>query len=57
MNEVRITRFEELHNSLSKYKKDSRWLFRGQADISWKLIPKAGRAPYNKCSDKDFFMG
>ncbi|GAA0668253.1 FRG domain-containing protein [Rheinheimera tangshanensis] len=28
------------------------WFYRGQADVSWKLVPKAFRAPY----EKDFYF-
>lgn len=56
MKEIRIKKFEELHSALNKYKKNNLWIFRGQADANWKLIPKAGRAPYNSCKDQDFFL-
>jgi hypothetical protein len=39
-----VASFHELHRKLSRYGKD--WIFRGHADVSWELIPKAGRAPY-----------
>lgn len=55
MRETKANNFLELHNALSKYKRNNQWLFRGQADIAWKLLPKAGREFYNECSDKDFF--
>ena len=39
-----VTQFRELHTRLSRYGKD--WIFRGHADVSWELIPKAGREIY-----------
>ena len=39
-----VTSFAELHARLSTYDKD--WIFRGQADARWELLPKAGRRPY-----------
>jgi hypothetical protein len=36
--------FAKLHESLSKLRDG--WIFRGHADATWKLVPKAGRAPY-----------
>lgn len=55
MNELRITNFEELHEALSKYRKNNIWIFRGQGDSTWDLIPKAGRYPYRDSNDKSFF--
>ncbi|EDS78316.1 FRG domain family [Clostridium botulinum C str. Eklund] len=55
MIEVRIENFQQLHNALLKYKNDDKWIFRGQGKASWKLVPKAGRMPYNKANDEKFF--
>jgi hypothetical protein len=40
-----VTSFGALHNRLSSYREG--WIFRGHADASWKLVPKAGRKPYS----------
>ena len=33
------------------------WIFRGQADQSYRLVPKAGRAPFQGMNDLDLFDG
>jgi hypothetical protein len=53
--ETRVHNFKELHTCLSRYRKNNVWIFRGQADPSWKLIPKAGRSPFNASDDNFFF--
>jgi FRG domain len=40
-----VASFRDLHTRLSRYQ-GTDWIFRGHADISWELIPKAGRDPY-----------
>lgn len=55
MEQVRVRSFSELHEALSKYRKDNRWVFRGHGDVSWELIPKAGRKPYSEKNDLDYF--
>ncbi|CAH7402268.1 FRG domain-containing protein [Vibrio chagasii] len=55
MEQVRVKSFSELHEALSKYRKDNRWVFRGHGDVSWELIPKAGRKPYSEKNDLDYF--
>ncbi|ASI90781.1 FRG domain-containing protein [Vibrio mediterranei] len=55
MKEVRVKSFSELHDALSEYRKDNRWVFRGHGDIGWELIPKAGRKPYSEKDDLDYF--
>lgn len=56
MHDIRVNNFEELNKAFQKYNKESnRWVFRGQADISWKLIPKVGRHGFNISLDKSFF--
>lgn len=54
MKEYRVKNFDELHKVFSKYRKSNLWLFRGQPNPTWKLIPKAGREPYKNCDDKGF---
>lgn len=46
-----VSNFSELHATLSEYRKSNRWVFRGHSDPAWKLLPKAGREPYNKSDD------
>jgi len=56
MYEIKITNFEELNKALQRYNKDSnRWVFRGQENVLWGLIPKVGRSNFNMLSDKSFF--
>jgi hypothetical protein len=43
-NAGEVASFGELHERLSRYGEG--WIFRGHSDVSWKLVPKAGRAPY-----------
>ena len=42
----------EFHSLLAKYKKDTRWKFRGQSNTNWSLIPKAGRREYGRKDDQ-----
>jgi len=44
MNEHRVTSFSELHEALGGLRRDAGWVWRGQADVSWRLLPRAGRA-------------
>jgi len=53
LEEFRVGSFAELHDVLARYRK-SRWLFRGQANADWALVPKAGRPPYEGCDDKSY---
>ena len=48
-----IDDFAKLHSLMADYRRDNRWMFRGHASVEWKLIPKAGRPPYNKRDDLD----
>lgn len=49
-----INSFSDFHEAFSSYRKDNRWMFRGQADSEWSVIPKAGRAPYVDRTDLDY---
>lgn len=55
MVEVTIKSFEELHRKLQDYKLSNAWLFRGQGDSTWGLVPKAGRNPYKEINDETYF--
>ena len=47
-----VNYFFEVIESLQK----NSWLkYRGQSDVEWKLIPKAGRDSFKKYSDKLLF--
>lgn len=48
---MEITNFSEFHDAFSQYRKDNRWMFRGQASAKWAVIPKAGRLPYAERDD------
>jgi hypothetical protein len=56
MKQEAITNFIELHTLLrSKYRRSYRWLFRGQTNAEWSLIPKAGRQQFVNVHDLDIF--
>ncbi|MFC3472145.1 FRG domain-containing protein [Massilia oculi] len=46
-----IDSFADFHSIFCKYRRDNRWIFRGQADANWGVFPKAGRAPYSASKD------
>jgi hypothetical protein len=45
-----VSSFAELHKRFSEYRGSSEqrdyWIFRGHSDVSWRLVPKAGRHPF-----------
>jgi hypothetical protein len=47
--------FHELHDVLGDYRNDTVWVFRGQSNADWNLVPKAGRPPYNTSNDLEMF--
>lgn len=59
MNEITVSNFNELHEALSKYRFNNTlvksWLFRGQNDSSWKLVPRAGRSEFRQVNDLSVF--
>jgi len=55
MKETTLKSIEHLHKLLDKYRKSSRFKFRGQSDKSWELIPKAGRTDFSKVDDENIF--
>jgi len=52
MKEYRVSSFNELHEILASFRRDNRWVFRGQSNAKWQLIPKVGRPPFDECDDK-----
>jgi hypothetical protein len=55
MKEIDIKSINDFHKIIEKYRKSSWFKFRGQSDIDWELIPKAGRKPYSNISDLSLF--
>ncbi len=51
---MEIASFHEFHDTFSEYRKDNRWMFRGQADAEWPVVPKAGRFPYCERDDLEY---
>jgi hypothetical protein len=51
MKSVKVSNFKELHDALSIYRKSNRWMFRGQANPSWSLLPKVGRKQFKTADD------
>ncbi len=43
MTEQRISSFAELHEALGHLRRDAGWVWRGQSDAAWPLLPSAGR--------------
>lgn len=56
MKEIEIKSIEDFHKRIEKYRKTSWFKFRGQSDVDWDLIPKAGRKPYTNVSDLSLFI-
>lgn len=50
-----LTSIEHLHKYLERFRKTSRFKYRGQSDKDWKLIPKAGRDAFKNVSDLVIF--
>ena len=53
-----VKSFAELHDVLSCFRKSLDWvgwIFRGQNNIDWPLIPKAGRGKFSALDDKLYF--
>lgn len=46
MTEARIDNFSDLHRQFANCLGNRRWLFRGQSDVSWPLVPRFGRKEY-----------
>jgi len=46
MKVIKISSFIELHETMKECRLPGYWLFRGQEDEKWELIPKGKRVPY-----------
>ena len=55
MKTQKVQNFHEFHDVLSEYRKDNRWMFRGQSNPDWPIMPKAGRDPYSSSDDETMF--
>jgi hypothetical protein len=51
MIEKQINSFNDFLGYLNDNKKSNSWLYRGQSNTAWKLIPKIGREPYKDIDD------
>lgn len=51
MKEHTVNSFQELLTLFKKFNENSSFIFRGQSDASWKLLPKAGRDEFIKKSE------
>jgi FRG domain-containing protein len=56
MKEHVVNNFGDLHEVLSQYRKDNRWLFRGHGDPGWVLTPKVGRDEFVGCDERRIFQ-
>lgn len=56
MKEIEIKSIDDFHKRIEKYRKTTWFKFRGQSDVNWELIPKAGRIPYTNVSDISLFI-
>ncbi|EIV8661264.1 FRG domain-containing protein [Vibrio furnissii] len=55
MKTITVTSTIELHETLKFFSLPSYWLFRGQANSQWKILPKAKRVPFSQRNDIDLF--
>ncbi|EFR3393984.1 FRG domain-containing protein [Salmonella enterica] len=54
---MEINSFTEFHSVFGEYRKNNQWMFRGQANHSWEVKPKAGRHPYLEKDDLEYLEG
>jgi len=55
MKTTMITNFDQLHQAFTSYREQGTWVFRGQSQADWRLLPKAGREPYSCGNDEQYF--
>ena len=54
---AKIENFVQLHEALMEFRDDNSWIYRGQSDPTWELLPKAGRPPFSGGDDLRYFEG
>ncbi|HBL76920.1 MAG: hypothetical protein A2W90_00865 [Bacteroidetes bacterium GWF2_42_66] len=55
MNETILNTTDDLYKTFDKFRSASRYKFRGQSNLEWKLVPKAGRFPFKNRNDQELF--
>lgn len=55
MHETRICCFEDLHAALAAHRRGAVWLYRGQAEADWPLVPSVGRDPALMAVERPLF--
>lgn len=55
MAETTITCFSDLHAALDGHRGASLWLYRGQAEADWPLVPSVGRSAALMATERDLF--
>lgn len=50
-----VTNFSELHTAICEYRNQGIWVYRGQSQADWRLLPKAGRPPFSCGDDERYF--
>ena len=55
MKTININSTESFFKQIEKFQKDSWWKFRGQANVEWPLLPKAGRKNLSNYNDHEMF--
>lgn len=58
MRIIKANNFTKLHSIFSsKFKGNYEWVFRGQSNRNWQLLPKAGRHEFVDYNDLEMFRG
>ena len=52
-----VESFAQLHEELQQFRDDNTWIYRGQGNPDWPLVPSAGRPPFSGRDDLKYFEG